>query len=603
VLRGPELHQAIQDVFEDAMGILPLEGENTDVQRVALVVVADAGGPGLSQLEKSMVHAALAALRMLKNERELSKSEVVAALEAAPDGWMSRLVSLKWRYTYENPDPVELEAWELYQESLAKGRLRMRAISGPRAVRVDLGVGLKWASLVHLEAASSLDAPSDAAILRARETLEHASVQDLPPEMPGRLACLVRINRLRSEDRNAEVLAVVAEWRDNCEKHPDYGDPDEFLSEEVDAFTALERFDEAIAACRTLYTKREDHLDFMLEEARLLKDKEDFQGSLDACERYVALKPDDAEGYVARANAYYNLARYDLVERDAKRAIELDPTSLQAWLALGFAKLQANDPDAALGLFEYVLGLVKHPDAMLGKGKCLAMSDRYFEAMEIFKQTTDLDPENPAVYYEMADTLFLMGYFDESVKYATQCLALDPKFAGAYVVLGMIASRLRQDEKADRLIELALQFDPTNPFALNEKAYSLHSEGRDDEAMVCVDKAIEEFPTYSDAFCTRGMILYYKSDFDEALKMFDTALQYTPEHLVALTGKANVLVQDNDYDEAMRLYDFVLKQNPDFAEACSGKAMLLRLLGQEDEAREWTERANKAYGDDEDDEE
>jgi hypothetical protein len=31
--------------------------------------------------------------------------------------------------------------------------------------------------------------------------------------------------------------------------------------------------------------------------------------------------------------------------------------------------------------------------------------------------------------------------------------------------------------------------------------------------------------------------------------------------------------------------------------------MLLRLLGQEDEAREWSERANRAYGEDGDDEE
>ena len=596
-----ELYKAVVDVFEDAMGILPPEGTDTTKQAAALGEIPTA--TGMTLLERSMAHAALAALQILKNERERSKASVAAALEAAPEGWMARLVSLKWRYTYEDPIPVEPEAWSLYKESLVRSRLRFRTVAGSRAVRADLDVGTRWASYVHLEAVSSLDGPSDAALLRARESLEHASAQDLPPEMPGRLACLIRINRLRSDDRNEEVLEVIDQWRRVCEENPDAGDPDEFLAERVYALTALDRFDEAILTCRELYGKRDDHMDFMLEEARLLKDKEDYAASAEACERYVSLRPEDPEGYVARANANYNLGRYELVEADARRAIELDATSLQAWLALGFAKLQTGDHAAALPVFEYVLSLVKHPDALLGRGKCLAMADRFFEAMEIFTQCRDLDPENPSVYYEMADTLFMMGYFDEAVKYAKKCIEIDPKFAGAYVVLGMIASRLRQDDKADGLIELALQFDPTNPFALNEKAYSLHSEGRDDEAMVCVDQAIAEFPTYSDAFCTRGMILYYKSDFDEALRMFDKALEYTPEHLVALTGKANVLVQEGDYDEAMRLYDFVLKQNVDFAEACSGKSMLLRLLGQEDEAREWSERANKAYGDDGDDEE
>ncbi len=601
MLRGNEFHRAVVDVFEDAMGILPPEGTTTDRERREIGHAVK--GTGLSNLEKAMGRAALAAVAMLLGERERSRAEAAAALEAAPESWMARLVSLKWRYTYDDPAAAEPLAWSMYQESQLRPRLLLRSASSERAARVDVAVGQQWAAYVHLESVSYLEPPSEEAIDRARTSLATAERQDLPPEMPARLSCLIRLNRLHADGKHDEVLQVIADWAARCTEDPDKGDPDEFLSERIEALTALGRIDEAIADCRVLYTSRDDSLDYLLEEARLLKDKEDWQGSYDACAKYVAKRPDDPEGYVARANAAYNLGKYEEVEADARKALALDPAAAQAWLALGFAKLQLNEADEALPMFERILEKGPNPDALLGKGKCLAMEDRFFEAMEVFNKAREADPENPSVYYEMADTLFLMGYFDEATRYATKCLSLDAQFAGAYVVLGMIASRMRQDEKADRLIDLALRYDPTNPFALNEKAFSLHSEGRDDEAMVCVDKAIAEFPTYSDAFCTKGMILYYKSDFSEAMRMFDQALQYTPEHLAAMTGKANVLVQEGAYDEAMRLFDTVLKQEPAFAEALSGKATLLRLLGLEDEAREYTERANRAYDDGEDEDE
>ena len=87
-------------------------------------------------------------------------------------------------------------------------------------------------------------------------------------------------------------------------------------------------------------------------------------------------------------------------------------------------------------------------DAMRGQGKCLSMLGRDFEALSCFNNLRRIYPEDPDIYYEMADILFSAGYMDDCEKVCRRCLQLDDRYANAYVILGMIATRRGEDDMA-----------------------------------------------------------------------------------------------------------------------------------------------------------
>jgi tetratricopeptide (TPR) repeat protein len=277
----------------------------------------------------------------------------------------------------------------------------------------------------------------------------------------------------------------------------------------------------------------------------------------------------------------------------------MDPDNPNSYLARAFVLLQVGQYEKALADFEKTLELdPQRYDAMRGQGKCLSMLGRDYLAMASFQKLRRAFPDDPDVYYEIADVLFASGYLDECEKACRQCLQLDSGYVSAYVILGMIAMRRNDDDKARRLLNHAVEMEPDNPFALNELSYLTHLDGDEDRAIELVDRAIAESPDYADALCNKGVIHYFRSEFEQASQVFEQTLRLMPDHVGALVGKGNTLVQLNDFDDAQQCYDLALEIDPDNVDACHGKIMLYRMLGLDDEVRFWQDRAARLEGED-----
>ncbi len=61
-------------------------------------------------------------------------------------------------------------------------------------------------------------------------------------------------------------------------------------------------------------------------------------------------------------------------------------------------------------------------------------------------------PDDPELYYELADILLSAGYLDDCAKVCRKCLELDEDYANAYVILAMIATRRGDDEKGRSIV-------------------------------------------------------------------------------------------------------------------------------------------------------
>ncbi len=468
----------------------------------------------------------------------------------------------------------------------------------PAALYVfDETLSHRWSYLLRVYLTSLQTEISQTEVTQCERDLESARNLGIPEETILHLEYMLRFSLARQFRAVDQVLATTRDWQQLCSENPKHGTGQEYQLEAILALEFAERFGEALSWIDESMPLADDPYELLVIQARVLKRIGRIQESLVVSEHLIAHYPHDFSGYTLRSNANFLLGHYDKAMADAQLACKMDPENPNSYLSRAFVLLQTGQYEKALVDFNKTLEIdPQRYDAMRGQGKCLSMLGRDFEALASFQLLRRSFPDDPDVYYEIADVLFAAGYLDECEKTCRLCLQLDPNYVSAYVILGMIAMRRNDDEKARKLLNQAVEMEPDNPFALNELSYLTHLDGDEDRAIELVDRAIAESPDYADALCNKGVIHYFRSEFDQATQVFDQTLRLMPDHVGALVGKGNTLVQQSEFDEAQRCYDLALEIDPDNLDACHGKIMLYRMLGLDDEVRIWQDRAARLEG-------
>jgi tetratricopeptide (TPR) repeat protein len=118
----------------------------------------------------------------------------------------------------------------------------------------------------------------------------------------------------------------------------------------------------------------------------------------------------------------------------------------------------------------------------------------------------------------------------------------------------------------------------------NNKGCSLHTLGRDEEALKCYNKALKLNPAYIMAWNNKGNSLNSLGHFDQAVFCFDKAIALDPEDAAIWNNKATSLNYLGRIEEAIHCFDQALTLDRYFVQCWHNKAVCLFSLGQDDEA-------------------
>jgi tetratricopeptide (TPR) repeat protein len=149
----------------------------------------------------------------------------------------------------------------------------------------------------------------------------------------------------------------------------------------------------------------------------------------------------------------------------------------------------------------------------------------------------------------------------------------------------------------------ALDEDPENPYAWNNKGIVLETLGRGLEAVKCHNRAIAARPNYVEAhvnhmsrdegaqkaltaalrlspnhelaWLNRGILYARRGRMPEALECFEKSLAADPSYASAIMNKGSALAALGRADEAVDCYNAVLQKRPDFADAWFHKGRIL----------------------------
>jgi TolB-like protein len=276
-----------------------------------------------------------------------------------------------------------------------------------------------------------------------------------------------------------------------------------------------------------------------------------FQAAIAAFEEAMSIDSDYAPAYAGLASVYllstlfayptgpdpYASVALGLVLAD--QAVELDPSSAEAWATRGHARLRNWLPvDAVLADIEQAVKLAPNAgEIRLLHGVALAFAGRFDEAILATEAAVALDPLAPTHHDVRAVSLNLVRRHEEAIEAARVAQALEPRFlnprrqeARGLLLLG------RYDECA------ALDVGPY----LALRAMCLHSAGATAEAAAiiaslaaAVDAEVPNLPLHAGAFA--GDLAEYHAwigDVDGTLHWLARSAELSPiyQFLVTASG-------------------------------------------------------------------
>ena len=143
---------------------------------------------------------------------------------------------------------------------------------------------------------------------------------------------------------------------------------------------------------------------------------------------------------------------------------------------------------------------------------------------------------------------------------------------------------LGRNEEAIRCCDKALELDPRDFETWTNKGASLRSLGRNEEAIQCYDKALELDPRHTLAWTNKGASLGSLGRYQEEIRCYDEALELDPRHTLAWTNKGASLESLGLPEDAIHCYDRALKLDPSYVKAWYNKGTILTSLGRPEDA-------------------
>ncbi|MFC4777592.1 tetratricopeptide repeat protein [Paenibacillus sp. GCM10023252] len=149
----------------------------------------------------------------------------------------------------------------------------------------------------------------------------------------------------------------------------------------------------------------------------------DFEGAILWFEQAIAADPSKAHYHYRASISCARSGKWAKAEQYAVQALQLDPEHGEYVYHLQTVKAKLLQGEAELLL-------AKQPPMLL-------------EAIEMLKESTELDPLNLEAYYMLGVACFTIGQLDEAAAYAREAIRLDPGHTAARRLFADVNRRRR----------------------------------------------------------------------------------------------------------------------------------------------------------------
>ena len=300
----------------------------------------------------------------------------------------------------------------------------------------------------------------------------------------------------------------------------------------------------------------------------------------------IELKPDYAAAYTNRGLTYRNKGEFDRAIANHTKAIDLQPDFAAAYTNRGAAYGTKGDFDRAIADFDTAIDL--QPDfaaAYHNRGAAYGTKGCFTQAIKDLTKAIKLDPNCAGAYFNRGNTYRDKGEADQSIASYTAAIELKPDYADAYFNRGNAYLSKRDYGGAAEDYTMVIRFNPKFGDAYANRGFAYRMLGRLDLAIEDYNRAIKLYPSDADVYNNRGVAYLNKREFDHALQDFNTAIQLKPDFVSVYVNRGLAYLSKNEVNQAIEDYTTAIGLNPELAPAYYNRGLARLYLREWDKAR------------------
>ncbi len=302
-----------------------------------------------------------------------------------------------------------------------------------------------------------------------------------------------------------------------------------------------------------------------------------YRSAIPACQAALETSPDAFIVHISYARALANTGDLPGAEAAYRRAMEIEPASIQALEELGDLMLADNRSEEALQAFYQVESIKGDYPANLTKIAGILKSEkRYGEAVNYYKKAILVQPENVSLYVETAETMAAGNNRTGARALMNDALKTMPDSVYLHYSYGVLLQQWRDDAAAIGQYRKVKKLDPGYRKIGYTLAGALFRAERISEAESELRGFMATEAPSADTHVLMGRIKLESSNTAGAEKSFRKAIQVDPGNGTAWVILGNILKNQDKKKEAIEAYRQALRINPNDRIA---KKNLKRLAG------------------------
>jgi tetratricopeptide (TPR) repeat protein len=190
-------------------------------------------------------------------------------------------------------------------------------------------------------------------------------------------------------------------------------------------------------------------------------------------------EPEGAQAWLERGLKCQSLGQWQEAELALRRALTLDPGSVDATHVLGVLLQRIGRTAEAIALLERAAGLAPEQAAVhLHLGGAYHSAGSFEQALASFGRALRADPGLPATHSNLGNIYKQLGRLHDAEQSYRRALAIDPDTAEAWHNLGNVQRDMGIEEEALRSFERSLALNPQMLEARYSRALTLLALGR-----------------------------------------------------------------------------------------------------------------------------
>lgn len=170
------------------------------------------------------------------------------------------------------------------------------------------------------------------------------------------------------------------------------------------------------------------------------------------------------------------------------------------------------------------------------QGKLALQARKFDDAIHIFQQLIDQDPDDIAPHEGLANTYFAQKNYASAVPVYEKITRLDPKQTKALINLGAAYNCMKKHTEAIAVLRRAIQKDRSSTHAYYNMGLAHRGLGQNSMAISAYREVIRHDQTFIHAHQNLANLFAEMKNFQQAIAHYEKALEINPQFSRAVTG-------------------------------------------------------------------